>query len=114
MAFSYPHPLLRRDGVDCKFLANALHDQVVGQEANMDAFNIADAKAHFSDLVDRAEAGETVEIMRRGKPVARLVPLEVKKKRFNFEEMQRFTAGMTPQKQGAAAFIREMRDSERY
>jgi prevent-host-death family protein len=114
MALSYRYPLLRRDAVDCKFRANALYDQVVGQEASMQGYNIADAKAHFSELVDRAEAGETVEIMRRGKPVARLMPPAKVLKKFDFEEMQRFTAGMTPQKQGAAAFIREMRDSERY
>jgi prevent-host-death family protein len=35
---------------------------------------IAEAKAHFSALVERAEAGEEIVIARRGKPVARLVP----------------------------------------
>lgn len=80
----------------------------------MDGINIAEAKAHFSELVDRAEAGETVEIMRRGKPVARLVPPEPKKKRFDAAELAAFTAGMTPQKQSAGEFVREMRDSDRY
>jgi prevent-host-death family protein len=36
--------------------------------------NIDDAKARFSSLVDRAEAGEEIVIARRGRPVARLVP----------------------------------------
>ena len=80
----------------------------------MDGVNIAEAKAHLSELVERAEAGETVEIMRRGKPVAKLVPIEPTKKRFDAAELARFTAGMTPQKQGAGEFIREMRDSDRY
>lgn len=35
---------------------------------------IAEAKAHFSALVERVEAGEEIVIARRGKPVARLVP----------------------------------------
>ena len=35
--------------------------------------NLAEAKAHLSELVTR---GETVEIMRRGKIVARVVPAE--------------------------------------
>lgn len=35
---------------------------------------IAEAKAHFSALVERAEAGEEIVIARRGKPVARLIP----------------------------------------
>ena len=80
----------------------------------MDGINIAEAKAHFSELVERAEAGETVDITRRGKLVARLVPPQPKKKRFDAAELARFTAGMTPQKQGAGEFIREMRDSDRY
>lgn len=32
--------------------------------------NLADAKAGLSALVDRAEAGEVVEILRRGRPAA--------------------------------------------
>jgi prevent-host-death family protein len=33
------------------------------------------AKARLSELIDRAIAGEEVIISRRGKPVARLVPI---------------------------------------
>ncbi len=33
-----------------------------------------EAKSHFSELLARAEAGESVLITRRGKPVARIVP----------------------------------------
>jgi prevent-host-death family protein len=35
-----------------------------------DAFSVADAKAQFADLIHRAQAGQTVRITRRGKPVA--------------------------------------------
>ena len=35
---------------------------------------IFEAKTHLSELVARAEAGETVTITRHGRPVARLVP----------------------------------------
>lgn len=34
-----------------------------------------EAKTKLSQLVERAEAGEDIVIARRGKPVARLVPL---------------------------------------
>ena len=34
-----------------------------------------DAKTHLGELLDRAEQGEAVTITRRGKPVARLVPI---------------------------------------
>jgi prevent-host-death family protein len=37
--------------------------------------NVADAKAHFSELLDRAAAGEEIVIAKAGKPVARLAPL---------------------------------------
>src|SRR5207245_3906330 len=37
----------------------------------------ADAKRHFADLLGRvAYGGETITITRRGKPMARLVPLD--------------------------------------
>lgn len=37
--------------------------------------NIADAKAHLPELVQRAAQGEEIVIARSGKPQARLVPL---------------------------------------
>ncbi|HYZ20729.1 MAG TPA: type II toxin-antitoxin system prevent-host-death family antitoxin [Rhodopila sp.] len=41
----------------------------------MDSINLFDAKNRLSALVDRVETGEAVTITRRGKPVARLVPV---------------------------------------
>lgn len=38
--------------------------------------NIYEAKAKFSELVERAEHGEEIIIARAGKPVAKLVPVE--------------------------------------
>ena len=37
-------------------------------------FAAADAKARFSELLARAEAGETITIRRHGREVAKLVP----------------------------------------
>lgn len=42
----------------------------------MDTINLFDAKNRLSALVDQAEDGQEVTITRRGKPVARLVPME--------------------------------------
>ena len=42
----------------------------------MATVNIHEAKAHLSEYLARVEAGETVVIARRNKPVARLVPVE--------------------------------------
>jgi prevent-host-death family protein len=38
--------------------------------------NIHEAKTQFSQLVDRAHAGEVIVVAKDGKPWARLVPLE--------------------------------------
>jgi len=42
-------------------------------------FNIAEAKAQFSDLVEQAEKGHSIIIARNGRPVAKLVPLIAKR-----------------------------------
>ncbi len=41
----------------------------------MEIVNIHEAKAHLSEYLARVEAGETLIIARRNKPVARLTPL---------------------------------------
>ena len=45
----------------------------------MDEIGLFEAKNKLSELVDRAERGEEVVITRRGKPVARLVPMQAKR-----------------------------------
>jgi prevent-host-death family protein len=42
-------------------------------------FGSADAKAKFSELLARAEAGETITIRRHGRAVAKLVPIAPEK-----------------------------------
>jgi prevent-host-death family protein len=76
--------------------------------------SIAEAKAHFSELVDRAEAGEIVRITRRGKPVARLVAEAKKKKRIDVEALRRLTKSSPWQPVSAGEFVRKMRDEDRY
>lgn len=80
----------------------------------MDAINLSDAKARLSELIDRVEAGETVEIRRRGKTVARLVPAPPPRKPLDIEALRRLTASMPYQEQSAGDFVRAMRDSDRY
>jgi prevent-host-death family protein len=41
----------------------------------MPQFNIAEAKAHFSELIEKAMLGEEVIVAKDNKPVARIVPL---------------------------------------
>jgi len=43
--------------------------------------SVAQAKARFSEILKRAEAGETIVVTRHGKPVARLEGEGIPKKR---------------------------------
>lgn len=79
-----------------------------------DAVNLADAKARLSELVDRVEAGDSIEIRRRGKAVARLAPPQAKRQPVDRAMLRALTAGMKRQKQSGGAFVRAMRDDERY
>ena len=80
----------------------------------MKQVNLADAKAHLSELVAQAAAGETVCIMRRGKPVAQLTAVDVRRKRINPSALQTITDTMPRQLESAREFVRRMRDDDRY
>ena len=80
----------------------------------MERYSIAKAKAHLSELVERAEAGETVELTKRGKLVAKLSPAENRRKPVDVDALKRLADRLPKQKQGAGDFIRQMRDSDRY
>ena len=76
--------------------------------------NLADAKAHLSELVDRVEAGESIDITRRGKPVARLTAVARPRKGIDAGLLEALTATMPPQAEGAGDQVRSMRDDDRY
>lgn len=80
----------------------------------MDAINLAEAKAHLSELVDRVEAGDSIDITRRGKPVARLTAVAAPRKRIDAAMLASLTADMPRQSQSAADLVRSMRDDDRY
>ncbi len=79
----------------------------------MNAISLAEAKAHLSELLDRVEAGDSVDITRRGKPVARLSALPGHRRRGDAALLRALPATMPPQRQGAADLVRAMRDDER-
>jgi prevent-host-death family protein len=74
----------------------------------MDAVNLADAKAHLSELVSKAESGEETVIMRRGQPVARLVPIALPKKAFR--SLADFRATLPKASTSSTKVIRQLRD----
>jgi prevent-host-death family protein len=80
----------------------------------MDAINLAEAKAHLSELIDRVEAGDSIDITRRGKPVARLTPVVRLRRRIDAALLQSLTANMPLPTEGAADLVRAMRDGDRY
>lgn len=79
----------------------------------MERINLADAKARLSEIVDRVEAGESIEIVRRGKPAARLVPTSKPRelKPIDFEALRKLRESLPYQEESAADLIRRMRDS---
>ena len=80
----------------------------------MRSVNLAEAKAHLSELVELAAAGESVCIMRRGKPMAKLTAAEPRRKRVDVKALRDLTASMPLQKETAGEFVRRMRDEDRY
>jgi prevent-host-death family protein len=47
--------------------------KVIIMDARVSEFAVAEAKARFSELLDRAENGEAITIKRHGKPIVKLV-----------------------------------------
>ncbi len=80
----------------------------------MSKVNLADAKARLSELVEQAAAGEPVQILRRGKPVANIVAADRSRKAVSLEALKAVTDGAPKQAEGARKFIRRMRDDTRY
>ena len=80
----------------------------------MRTVNLADAKAKLSELVAEAAAGETVRILRRGKPVAQLTAVTPPRKRIDIEALRNLAASLPSQADTAGEHIRKMRDEDRY
>ena len=76
--------------------------------------NLADAKAHPSKLVERAAAGDTVRITRRGKPVAQITAVKMPRKRIDLTALRALTDTMPRQRERARDLVRRLRDQERY
>jgi prevent-host-death family protein len=77
---------------------------------SMDRVSLSEAKAHLSEIIDRVEAGETVEITRRGKIAARIIPADAVKKPVDLDALQKLVAGQPLQPESAGEFVRAMRD----
>jgi prevent-host-death family protein len=58
------------------------------QRGNVTEVQASVAKTHFSQLLDEVERGETIVILRHGKPIARLVPDEEERRRKHREALE--------------------------
>lgn len=77
----------------------------------MRTVSLAEAKAHFSELVAQVAIGEEVVITRHGQPVVRLCRVE--KTKVQLASRAQFRARLPPLEQPSASLIRSLRDEER-
>ena len=80
----------------------------------METVGLAEAKARLSEIVSRVAEGESIQITRRGKPVAQITPIVRPRKPIDIELLRSVTEGMPLQSESAGDFIRRMRDEDRY
>jgi antitoxin (DNA-binding transcriptional repressor) of toxin-antitoxin stability system len=80
----------------------------------MDRIEVADAKIVLEELVDRAEAGETIEILRHGRPAALLAQPKQALRPVDVEALRALTPRSPRQEEPMTMTIRELRDSHRY
>ncbi len=76
--------------------------------------NLAHAKAHLSELLDKVEAGEEVVITRHGKPVAQIRQAVPPKQPVDLEVLAALRARLPAWGRDSETLVREMRDEERY
>jgi len=83
-------------------------------EAAERTVSVAEAKAHLSELIADAEAGETVVITRRGEPVAELRARRRPKGKIDWGWLREATAKIPYSPTDSGDLVREMRNDDRY
>lgn len=80
----------------------------------MTAMSITEARRRLSEMVRRVAAGETLEITRHGRPVARLSSVPAPRKPIDLAMLRSVTESTPRQAGPAAVLVRKMRDDDRY
>lgn len=80
----------------------------------MDAVNLAEAKAHLSELIDRVGAGTQSRSPVAASRSRASLPRPRPRKRIDATALQSLTATMPVQPENAADLVRSMRDTDRY
>ncbi|MCF8036224.1 MAG: type II toxin-antitoxin system prevent-host-death family antitoxin [Desulfobacteraceae bacterium] len=77
----------------------------------MQKVNVKEARRNISRLLDEINAGEEIIILRRGKPVARMLRIETQEEKpLQFPDRSLFRSKLPPMKQSSASLIRDIRD----
>lgn len=77
----------------------------------MRAVNLAEAKAHLSELVTQVAGGEDIVITRYGQPIVRLSGIE--RRKTAVASRVQFRAQLPRLQKTSASLIRSLRDEER-
>lgn len=78
----------------------------------MQTVTVAQAKAHFSEILSQVEAGETVIITKRGKAVATIKTTKKTLKPLNLKSLAHFRATMPKLKTPSLKILRKLRDEK--
>lgn len=78
----------------------------------MSMFSVVEAKAHMSELLNRAQKGEEVVITRRGEPIVQWAPVLHPKPGIDFARLRALRAAMPKAKKPAIKLVRKMRDEK--
>lgn len=73
----------------------------------MKTSTVAQTKAHLSALLARIAKGEEVVITRRGRPMARIVPIEPTSTRFDLAALRDYLAARPPRPGPSVAELRQ-------
>lgn len=76
--------------------------------------NLKEAKARLSELIDRAQSGETVTISRRGRVVAQLTANPATRRPVDLQALRELTRQLPRATGDAEGLMREVRDDARY
>lgn len=78
----------------------------------MERVNVREVRENLRAYLERAEAGEEISILRRGKEVARLVPPERKPGRF--PDLTEFRASINVKGESVSETVTKLRREARY
>ena len=78
----------------------------------MSTYSVTQAKAHLSALLDQVAHGETVTLTKRGKPVARVVPVDQRpeKPKLDLRALEQFRSKLPKSRVDSVFMVRRMRE----